>query len=225
MQVARVAYSANPEVWTPWLDAKIRSHVEKFGLKFWSELTKNINAGLTARQVRERWSHTLDPSVNHGPWTADEDARLKQLYSTSGGSWAVMAVSMPGRTDVQIKDRWFVLNHAAFTKAGCIDASLNNIQASELDELFGSAGAEYPASPPSSGKRKLAETSSAVPLFTTVKKPRDTPPCTNNGMRKVTINGSLFKQGMSPFAGINAMLSKSKIKDARKQKWDGLGRL
>lgn len=48
------------------------------GFSNWSELATHT-PGRTAKQCRERWCHHLDPSVNHGNWTMEEDRQLKAL--------------------------------------------------------------------------------------------------------------------------------------------------
>lgn len=52
------------------------------GFSNWSELASHT-PGRTAKQCRERWCHHLDPSVNHGNWTMEEDQQLKALQVPS----------------------------------------------------------------------------------------------------------------------------------------------
>ncbi len=42
-------------------------------------------------------------------WTSVEDRRLRQLASVSANNWNLIAVSLPGRTGKQCRERW--LNH------------------------------------------------------------------------------------------------------------------
>lgn len=214
--------------WNPEADALVINHVERYGLKYWAELAKNVNNGSNARQVRERWTYQLDPSVNHGPWSPEEDARLEGLFIKSGGSWSVMALSMPGRTDLQVKNRWTAITRKFFTRPNAALATpLDQMEPSELVNLFGDAAAENPPSPPLQQPVKRKAVAVAVaPRPVLVKKPRATPsPCTDQSMTKVTLGG-FGHFSSSPFTSINASLAgpKSKIKDARAQKWDGLGR-
>ena len=44
----------------------------------WSVIAAAVN-GRLGKQVRERWYNHLDPTLNKGPWTAEEDAKLVRL--------------------------------------------------------------------------------------------------------------------------------------------------
>lgn len=68
-------------------------------------LNKNINER-TARQLRNRWQRCLDPSLNRGTWTAEEDAQILQMYRDFGPQWAKMARRLNGRSGTDINNRW-----------------------------------------------------------------------------------------------------------------------
>lgn len=71
----------------------------------WNEVSKNIE-GRTAKQCRERWINNLDPAINKGPWTKEEDERMKDLFKKYGPTWSAIAKEMPGRTENGVKIRW-----------------------------------------------------------------------------------------------------------------------
>ncbi len=49
----------------------------------------------------------MDPTLNHGPFTEEEDMRLKYVVGDVGvGNWSNIAVWFPGRTDRQVARRW-----------------------------------------------------------------------------------------------------------------------
>jgi len=52
-------------------------------MKNWGEVASIIE-GRTAKQCRERWKNHLDPSINKGPWTEDEDKQLMTFYNELG---------------------------------------------------------------------------------------------------------------------------------------------
>ncbi|CAM9151684.1 unnamed protein product, partial [Laminaria digitata] len=79
------------------------------GFTNWSELATHT-PGRTAKQCRERWCHHLDPSVNHGNWTQEEDALLCSLETRLGTKWAAIAREMPGRTEHAVKGRFKTLS-------------------------------------------------------------------------------------------------------------------
>lgn len=53
-----------------------------------------------------RWHNHLDPNINKGPWTEEEDDLLISKHSELGNKWAEIAKYMEGRTDNMIKNRW-----------------------------------------------------------------------------------------------------------------------
>ncbi|ETW09789.1 hypothetical protein, variant [Aphanomyces invadans] len=63
-----------------------------------------------AKQCRERWKNHLDPSINKGPYSSDEDMLLAAAYAELGNRWTQIANRLPGRTEDSVKMRWKVLN-------------------------------------------------------------------------------------------------------------------
>jgi myb proto-oncogene protein len=61
----------------------------------------------TARQCRERWLNYLCPTVRTGPWTDDEDQLLIALLNEHGRSWSVIRGLFNGRSENDIKNRWY----------------------------------------------------------------------------------------------------------------------
>ena len=207
-----------PATWDHETDVIVRNHVERFGLRLWNELSKALGGKHTPRQVRERWVYHLDPSINHGPWTPEEDDRIVDLFTKSCGSWSVMALNLPGRTDMQVKNHWagFYKKKQQAQLTSSLESSSQCTDAGELADMFESAGAEMPPSPPQSNKRKISDI--AGKPMTIARKVSFAPTqCSDSAMIKTVFGGF----SPSPFANINAMLSTQP--DARKQKWDGLG--
>jgi hypothetical protein len=60
----------------------------------------------SARQCRERWRMYLHPVINADPWTAEEDQILRREHATMGPRWTAIALLLPGRTEVHVKNRW-----------------------------------------------------------------------------------------------------------------------
>ncbi|KAJ1452700.1 Homeodomain-like protein [Pelagophyceae sp. CCMP2097] len=71
----------------------------------WLDVSKRI-AGRTGKQCRERWTNHVDPNLNKGGWTADEDSILASAHERWGNAWTRIAMLLPGRAENTIKNRW-----------------------------------------------------------------------------------------------------------------------
>lgn len=52
----------------------------------WADATKEI-PGRSGKQIRERWFNILNPNINKGKWSEDEEKLLFQLYQKYGPKW------------------------------------------------------------------------------------------------------------------------------------------
>ena len=62
--------------------------------------------GRTSKQVKERWTNQLDPTISTDPWMAEDDQQLVELIRELGHSWCEIARRMPGRTESMVKNRF-----------------------------------------------------------------------------------------------------------------------
>jgi hypothetical protein len=62
-----------------------------------------------ARQCRERYRNYLNPKRTSKAWGKNEDELILRKYREIGMQWAAMAHQLPGRTPVDIRNRWTVL--------------------------------------------------------------------------------------------------------------------
>lgn len=92
--------------WTIEEDRKLLDWVKKEGAMKWTQCSEFIK-GRNGKQCRERWFHTLNPKIIKGNWTAEEDLRIFTLYKQLGGKWSKIALSILGRTENSIKNRFY----------------------------------------------------------------------------------------------------------------------
>jgi hypothetical protein len=78
----------------------------------WTVIARGL-PGRTWRQVRKRWNDRLDSSHNKGPWSEEEDEKLRKavtqlcFVSDKGStSWIEIAEQFPGRNAKQARERW-----------------------------------------------------------------------------------------------------------------------
>ena len=91
--------------WTYDEDQQIVKWVNENGPKNWSALAAKL-PGRLGKQCRERWVNSLDPNLEHKPWSQEEDDLLMNLHKLWGNKWAKIAGEMKGRTDNAVKNRW-----------------------------------------------------------------------------------------------------------------------
>ena len=91
--------------WTRQEDETIIAFVKNNGTKKWQKLCELL-PGRIGKQCRERWRNHLDPSINHDPWTPEEDQLLIALHREYGNSWVKIAAMMKNRSDNAVKNRW-----------------------------------------------------------------------------------------------------------------------
>ncbi|XP_031490897.1 uncharacterized protein LOC116257982 isoform X2 [Nymphaea colorata] len=94
--------------WTVEEDKRLKIAVTLFGPGAWKKICGFI-PGRTQVQCRERWIHSLDPSLRLDVWTEEEDMKLKAAIAECGKKWAKVAARIPGRTNGQCRRRWKVL--------------------------------------------------------------------------------------------------------------------
>ncbi|XP_077243959.1 uncharacterized protein LOC143884331 isoform X2 [Tasmannia lanceolata] len=94
--------------WSVDEDKHLKIAVTLFGPKQWMKIAQFV-PGRAQVQCRERWLNALDPSLNLGQWTEEEDSKLKAAITEHGHCWSKVAAFVPPRTDSQCRRRWKVI--------------------------------------------------------------------------------------------------------------------
>merc|ERR1712187_187274 len=98
---------AKKGIWTAEEDEKLKTLVKKHGTNgvlSWQSVERGMDFCRTQKQCRERWTNFLDPSLNLGPFTEEEDSKLLEL-ARIGKNWKTIVKEMPGRTQTRLKRR------------------------------------------------------------------------------------------------------------------------
>ena len=112
-QVAQQRHKKYRYVFTSKEDQILQSLVSNFGTNDWELISQHL-PGRTPRQCKERWTNYLSPNVIMKPWTSEEDEFLKSKLAEFGPKWVKISSFFPNRTDIQLKNRWFVLMRKEF---------------------------------------------------------------------------------------------------------------
>lgn len=92
-------------LWKPEEDAQLLALIDKHG-KNWRELS-NYMHDRTSKQIRDRYMQILKPGLKKEKWTKEEDEIILSFYLEMGSKWSKIAPYVPGRSDNQIKNRFY----------------------------------------------------------------------------------------------------------------------
>ncbi|MDR1906908.1 MAG: hypothetical protein LBQ03_01670 [Puniceicoccales bacterium] len=111
-------------IWTEEEDAKLELLVREYEVGNWAAIARAMARSFpskdgnhrTGNQCSQRWECALNPKINRGPWTEEEDEELIRLVGELGESnWAAIAEAMAQllpskdgnhRTGPQCRARW-----------------------------------------------------------------------------------------------------------------------
>ncbi|TFK56090.1 hypothetical protein OE88DRAFT_1606944, partial [Heliocybe sulcata] len=92
--------------WTNEADERLLEAVKIYGIDNWLLVAQYVSEDATAQQCQNRYNRTLSPDLVRGPWTEEEDNKLRRAVEAFGNSWLEVAACIPGRSNEQCRDRW-----------------------------------------------------------------------------------------------------------------------
>ncbi|KAL3458758.1 Homeodomain-like protein [Aspergillus heterothallicus] len=94
--------------WTEAEDDRLRKAIERHGTK-WATVASVVGTRLPD-QCSKRWTHAINPEIDHSPWTPQEDQMLIQNVNKHGNYWQqIVSLYFPGRTSLAAKNRYHIL--------------------------------------------------------------------------------------------------------------------
>lgn len=128
------------------------------GCNNWGQIAERI-PGRTPKQCRERWKNHLDPAINKGPYTEEEDSIILSAQERLGNKWSQIAQLLKGRTEDSVKIRWKSLKQNPSKAAASHAQQKKNQQqqqhAHHQQVLGGMPGVNYPPNPALLRQRQL----------------------------------------------------------------------
>lgn len=98
--------SHSKKKWTEEDDMSLREAVALLGEGNWQQ-TASMLGNRTGNQCLQRWMKSINPAIRRGKWTEQEDETLRRAVKFYGvGNWNKIQQHLPGRTDMQVRERW-----------------------------------------------------------------------------------------------------------------------
>lgn len=112
-------------------DERLQQLVAHFGLHEWANIA-NMMPGRNERQVRDRYTNFLSPTINKAPWTPEEDSMLRKLLNDFGPKWVKISSYFDNRTDVSLKTRWMTLKRQDARREGTVFKATSHAKAATI---------------------------------------------------------------------------------------------
>ena len=97
----------------------------------WTKIAKGLGGGRLGTRCRERYYNQLDPTIKRGSYTAEEDEKICAEVADMGTKWVKIAALLPGRTENQIKTRWYSTLKKKVASGGFVAATSKSAAANQ----------------------------------------------------------------------------------------------
>jgi myb proto-oncogene protein len=119
--------------WTAAEDSAIVNLVIELGTKHWSVIADKLRKafrikGRTGKQCRERWHNHLNPCIEKGAWTMEEERTLFLAHGSLGNKWAEISKLLTGRTDNSIKNHYYSSARKEFRRLKGVEPSRSQLK-------------------------------------------------------------------------------------------------
>ena len=91
--------------WKPSEDLRLLELIGVYG-ECWAMISSKM-PDRTGKQIRDRFLNILRPNLKKGDWSPAEDNLLVMLYYQLGHKWSLIAKHLPGRSEAQVKNRFY----------------------------------------------------------------------------------------------------------------------
>ena len=92
--------------WEPEEDVLLTKYVHLYQFKNWKKVAEKIK-GRTPIQCLHRWTKILQPGLVKGPWTEEENQKLREWVKIQGPTkWTLCSETIPGRSGKQCREHW-----------------------------------------------------------------------------------------------------------------------
>ncbi|KAI9371574.1 hypothetical protein BJX61DRAFT_548167 [Aspergillus egyptiacus] len=122
--------------WTEAEDERLRRGIERHGTK-WAVVASVVGTRLPD-QCSKRWSHAINPDIDHSPWTAVEDELLIHNVNKHGHYWQqIVSLYFPGRTSLAAKNRYHILQRRLRNEPGGVSSGIDgSVDGGSWEELL-----------------------------------------------------------------------------------------
>ncbi|KAF2205449.1 hypothetical protein GQ43DRAFT_3933 [Delitschia confertaspora ATCC 74209] len=101
----KVCKKVNKGAWDAEEDQRLLDAVQRYG-PCWIQVAEVVQTR-HADQCAKRWQQSLDPSLVHAKWTAQDNERLHEAVAMYGRKWKTIAEThFPGRSTTDLKNRY-----------------------------------------------------------------------------------------------------------------------